>query len=784
MKNRPSYLQFGNTLGKYLVVGITRHGERGLPKNLNDQVINDLMVTVKGEYAIGLTTSVIAVPNIEASKAINTAEDMVVANQKVERDSNSSDHVSFNTRSDLGEISEVAAKIYNQDEKMMGMAFIISILAESEEAMNSAMGHVQQVLGAKLIRSESPVGNMEETMHTALPFPVMPNWIQGDPLTKQAAVFMAAQNTKPYSDTKGLRMGLIKGTKSSQYIVDLDSLPAEHMLWIGQTGSGKTTAVLTMMERMFTELGYTCVFITAKADEGTNHRHVPTSLGEDGAIIDIGPGEHSINPLQIVYTEEYVKDTPYGWASVVHQHISLITRFFAVFLEEGMSPPKRSYINETLLELYESRGIYVDRPDTLREALKTAEWPHMADLIDLWKRDSEISMKGDKSKTVLSMVANTFQLTRKGALSYINRDSDIKLKRFTVIDISAVGDDMREAMNVFVTGLMWQKFRSTRESGRKTIIAIDEAREFLKNPTTRIDLVQQLTQARSNNVCVCMMTQQLSDISKNDVSDEVRNNIFVNVAFGPGGDESKIPLVKDYYNFSDREAKEWVLCGVGEAMVMCRGAKVPVEFKLTDYELDVIKGRATARDEPTNQSLAIGSIIDVKIRDLVEENGFCLASWCNEGTDEVYFKDRGWVRGTFNSATGAGLVKAWTQPNLIRNGKVGSQSEDHYATVLQIAGYLLMAGISETIVHHTDNVDISSKIGEEWIAVEFEKPRSHTKDELMNKQRRAEVEHSVCYFVGVTENIPFLRSAVVKQNVIARGTNLRRLMDNLIEERT
>jgi len=233
MRNRPAYLQFGDTLIKYLVVGVTRHGERGLPKNLNASVLNDLMKTVDGRYTIGLTTAVMPVPNIEASNAINSAEDMIIANQKVERDSNSSEHVSFNTKSDLGEVGEVAKSIYNQDEKMMGLAFIVSILAETDEDMNAALGHIRQVLGAKLIRSEPPVGKMEETMHTALPFPVLPSWIQGDPLTKQAAVFMAAQNTKPYSDDKGLRMGRIKNTKSSQFVIDLDSLPAEHMLWIG-----------------------------------------------------------------------------------------------------------------------------------------------------------------------------------------------------------------------------------------------------------------------------------------------------------------------------------------------------------------------------------------------------------------------------------------------------------------------------------------------------------------------------------------------------------------------
>jgi hypothetical protein len=413
------------------------------------------------------------------------------------------------------------------------------------------------------------------------------------------------------------------------------------------------------------------------------------------------------------------------------------------------------------------------------------KYPHMADLIEMWIQDRDAGGLGDRGKTINSMINNSFQLTRTGALSYINRDSDIDVKKkFIVIDVSKVDADMREAMNVFATGIMWQKFKTTRKSGRKTIIAIDESREFLKNPTTRTDLVNQLTQARSDNVGIWLMMQQLADAAKNDVGDEVKNNMLINISFGPGGDSSKISLVKEYYNMTDREAKEWIACGTGEAMVMVKGDKSPISVKLTDYELGVIKGTNWLKSKPENQSSAIGSCIDEKVQKLVEENGLCLSSWCIDETSDTYFAGLGWERKTFNSATGAGLVGAWVRPGLIKNDKIGSQSDDHYATVLQIAGHLLMSGITETEVHHTDDVDVSAKIGDEWIAFEFEKPRSHTKDQLMDKQRRAETDHSICYFVGVTENIPFLKDAVVKQNVLPRGTQLRRLIDNLIEERT
>jgi hypothetical protein len=779
-----------NTITKYILVGITRHGERGLPKHLNEELLNSLMAVEVGEYTIGMTTAIIRVPNGEASMALHSAEMMQIGNQHVERKGNKSEYVSSDTRSDLTDTNDDAKKIHNQEEVMTWTAFILSVMAETEEDMQTAVGHITQVLGAKLVRNEIPSGKMEQVMKTALPFPYMPEWAHGNPLTKHAAILLAAQNVNTHSDDRGLRMGHIKGKPSQPLTIDLDKLPAKHLLAVGQTGSGKTTAILTYLARATNELhnkkGFTnVVFVTAKHDEGTNHRHLALQAGDDGVVIDIGPGKQMMNPLQIVYNAKNIKDTPFEWAAVVHRHVSLLTRFFAVFLEEGMSAPKRSYINESVIRLYAEYGIHVDRPETLKESLQTVKYPLMEDLIDLWIQDRDAGGLGDRMKTINSLINNTFQLSHNGALSYVNTDSAIDInKRVIVIDVSAITDErMREAMNVFTTGILWQKFRDTRKDGKQTIIAIDEARTFLKNPTTRADLINQLTQARSDNVAIWLMTQQLSDISKNDVEDEVKNNMFINLAFGPGRDESKIPLVKEYYNFTDGEIRDWVKCGVGEAMIMCQGNKSPVEIKLTDYELSVIKGTKW-KNESTNQSTAIGSCIDERVQKLVEESGLCLASWCTDETDEEYFGGLGWGRQTFNSATGQGLVKAWVRPGLIKNGKVGSQSEDHYATVIQIAGWLLMAGISETIVHHTDNVDISSKIGDEWIAFEFEKPRSHTKDELMRKQQRAEENHSICYFIGVTENIKFLKDAVIKQNVFPRGTQLRRLMDNLIEERT
>jgi hypothetical protein len=203
---KPLHIVCDDTLIKYILVGVTRHGERGLPKNLNSELLNALMRVDVGSYTIGMTTAIIKIPSSEASQAIHSAEMMNIGNQHVEKNSNESSYVSSDTRSDLSDIDEKAKKIHSQEEIMTGTAFILSVLAETPEDMQTAVGHITQVLGAKLVRNEIPAGKMEQVMKTALPFPYMPEWTQDEPLTKQAAILLAAQNVNTYSDDRGLRM--------------------------------------------------------------------------------------------------------------------------------------------------------------------------------------------------------------------------------------------------------------------------------------------------------------------------------------------------------------------------------------------------------------------------------------------------------------------------------------------------------------------------------------------------------------------------------------------------
>jgi len=77
--------------------------------------------------------------------------------------------------------------------------------------------------------------------------------------------------------------------------------------------------------------------------------------------------------------------------------------------------------------------------------------------------------------------------------SYMNRPTDINTSAdFIIVDISGVPQSLREAMNVFVTGIMSMRFRT--DTKKETIIAVDEGAVYLRNPQLALFLLQTLTQ--------------------------------------------------------------------------------------------------------------------------------------------------------------------------------------------------------------------------------------------------------------------------------------------------
>jgi type IV secretory pathway VirB4 component len=262
-------------------------------------------------------------------------------------------------------------------------------------------------------------------------------------------------------------------------------------------------------------LGKRIIYTTPKADVGTNYRNVAEYYGKSASIIDIGPRGRNINPLQILYDETILQDE-LDYMHAFDEHCELVNQFFKV-LFEGTSINMSSTLNESLIQVYRSKGIKREDPKTW----KNADWPTLLDLRAVWEKSLKEDPRDVTSKALLD---KTYMVNT--SWSYMNRPTDINTGAdFIIVDISGVPQSLQEAMNVFVTGIMSMRFRT--DTRKETIIAVDEGAVYLRNPQLALFLLRTLTQGRSFNISLWLATQQPSDLQKADLDTEFKTNMGV-----------------------------------------------------------------------------------------------------------------------------------------------------------------------------------------------------------------------------------------------------------------
>jgi len=352
----------------------------------------------------------------------------------------------------------------------------------------------------------------------------------------------------------------------------------------------------------------------------------------------------------------------------------------------------------------------------------------------------------------------------------MNRPTDIDLsKDFIVIDMSGIPDVVKNAMNVFVTGIIGMRFRT--DTTKETIIAIDEAGNLMRNPDITNFLLTLLTQGRSYGLALWMATQQPTDLEKAGVSSEFKTNMVMNIVLGKKMDKFSIPVVKDYFKLNSDEQSKLMTSDVGEGLLMINNQAIHIKFKPTEHEMNIIKGidKITSADSVIN--------IPPMLLKLATENSFYASGWIN-GDPANYLKSNGYVSRKVINPVGRGSTLVWIHSDILNGEKVGTQSVDHYSTVLLIAGYLLEQGWNVE-VNHMQTADILAEYGDVKIAIEYEKPNSHSEPELKAKAVRIQQQEREMLFVVQAGNFADVENAVGKGYVFKRGDQLVQYLNSL-----
>jgi hypothetical protein len=730
-------------------------GLAGYSSELSPRYMAELQEITDYQFSISFTA--IPIPDIETLRQIDRAKYLIRVQQEGYKDPKGIDKTQQPPAllgMELKDLENNEKIIYTHKEGMFHTAHIITVYGYSVDELNSAESQITTIMESNGVYFEIPDYRHKDTFFAALPTPETADHTWCEAFSEHVALLMGTTNTNSHTDDDGLLLASDLKT-SRDVLVNLHNMILSHMLIIAPSGWGKTFFLMLLAMRIRTQLDDRIIYVTVKPEPpgGTNYRGTCAKLL--GSIIDLGVGKYTLNPLQVLFDRNSLEDR----IGIFDAHFDLLVKFFQI-LFEGVSINMKSFLGESLIEVYRRKGIVRHIPETW---VNCNDWPTLLDLRVVWE---EIA-RDPRELTAKALYDKSFLFTT--SWGFLNKPTSLNLENnFIVIDLSNIPESIRDALNVFVTGLMSLRFRGDNE--KRTVIEIDEGRSFLSNKDLTEWLINAITRGRSARVTLVLTTQNSVDVTKSGLKEEINNNMPISIIGGMLQPKSIKP-VQDFFNLDESITEDLLTCNQGEGVLIIGQEQMTVKFEATEYEYNIIKGN----DQEQIASSANGIKLKNNLLLPLIDEGIIIQNWI-EG-DDSKLQDFGYESHRIQNAVDSGMVRAWIKKDLIINSKIHNQSIDHFGTVIQTAGYLMEKG-SIVRISHQDGSDISTKIaGQDY---KFEYEHGIQSPEILQKKKHDTISGRLV-FIGQSTNIKYLYKTVGEENVIKRGKTLANFLDDIIE---
>ena len=222
-----------------------------------------------------------------------------------------------------------------------------------------------------------------------------------------------------------------------------------------------------------------------------------------------------------------------------------------------------------------------------------------------------------------------------------------------------------------------------------------------------------------------------------------------------------IDHVAKFFKFDEYTRNLLLGCGRGEGLIILNDQVIPVVFKATELEHSIIKGTVKGKKETSD---FLFEFVDPALSDLVTEHGICFNSWVKG--DSSVLVDKGFRSQRVIDAIDGKSCQVWIKQ------KPDNMTLDHFAMVMRLAGHLITSKAAIVQINHSADADIVADINGMKVAFEYERPGSHTTQQLIEKQERAQAKYDKVVFVCQAQNLEQLIKAVGVQNVVTRGMEL------------
>ena len=766
-----------------LIVGKSEGTTEGMPAETAYDFQKKLMNTTLKGCIIQISEKLVPIPTSEAQALLSEAIYYNQGNQINYIKGNDLNVPDENLRLDHEDMKSQVRVLHDNKENMFHAAYIITIWAENDTAMKVAKSHIKGVMRENRILGELPIRKMFETFMTGQPGPDLEEFTKIELYSGLASII--SPTISPISPLAGTGQGIYFGNEvntGKDISLDFFSEAAPHAIMVGATGSGKTFALILLMIRLYLE-GRKVMYLTKKRDDHTNYRAIAEYFAPKGGIIEVGPGRHNINPLQIIYDSSMENITSEQAIGIFDSHKEIFCAFMRTYCADQYSISQDSFIDQTISELYEEKGIKRNDPKTWKK-----QFPVMSDLREKWVAMIP-SLRSHRKTTCEVLIDKTYKFSKGGAYEYINSQTDADFGlMFAVIDIVNVPKGLRESMNVLVTGILASQVAIANAKG--LTIVIDEGGAFLREPQLADMILTGLTQWRSQNTQLIFATQQFGDLKKADMSEAFMANTFFKMVFGANMDESVIPYVQNFLHLQPKHVEDLKRLKRGQCLLKIRNKYVCVEVTSSDDEKALIKGIKKNTCEVDDVEQGKQYQLKPQYEVISRQNKVIFEEWLDGTYNEAAMSKDGFRFFSPQRISGSGLTRAWVHSSIIKGSKIGDLVPDHYNSVIQIGARLVDTSFEDIQINPYTDVSVVGTLNGETYAFIFDREGNNSTEQIFEKYTNARIKYNHVYIVCVASNKSKIIKAIEPNgavpygekplNMCARGTQFEDLIKDII----
>lgn len=725
------------TYVRCIVGGISDRQEEALPDGLTEEVHDRIMDLANDGARIEICSGVIKIPRTVVSGDLDNTYVSTNTDKKNLENNNSDTLENVRLDENKKEIVDIFKNLQKNQFNAFDVSYIITIMGDEAEVKKTET-EVIGVLNSEIIENHIPLNFMLQAFIASRPYPKSERRFQIRTDSETAAILCPTIPMNSTIDETGILFGTDIKT-GAQVVIDTKKKKSRHFKGFGSTGSGKSFTFSELLRRHITFYNSRGCVITPKHEED-NFIALARHYGERGTVVFLGEDGDAFNPCQIPIDENLMGNNPREYARALHRRVRNLKAAFGAWFD--LSDGAKGYLEDTIRWLYEDAGIVRNKPETF----KRETWPKLEKLWDKWDSDSTDDTLSQQTRNIAASLAMKARpISRNGSLNYFNRDPekpiDYSSMDLIVFDISGVDEEIQDFVNVIVTGYLGDRFRY--DANRESIIIVDEARIFLRNPSLNTFIKDGVALGRALNVWMWLITQNPSDFEKANSDDEIRMNIPISVVMGADVDASNIDLIKKYFNLSESDAELLIGCQPGEGLLIVNGEIYHLRFEPSNEEYAVIKGLDI--EESVIPSMHFDGYRVKPEYQCVVDKSHLIFSKMLEG-DESKLKADGWIKKPRQpTIKGRGSTSVWykegeiklssNNTELVNRQDIGSMTFEHMLGVSEIWFWLLSQGV-KCEVDHTGNdnrVDIVFWVGNKKYAIEWERAGSHTFEQLKDK---------------------------------------------------